>query len=260
MSIGFLESTDTIDIPYSCGCHGVCSVCTSALVAGVQVGPNWTATISSYTDQFTTLITSAQQAIINALTGTSIHNNINGTYTLTGGGFLGFRGYNQQRVNNLSTLSSALLSAYWDEMATIVSSTCTIPNYASISGHTLSGTASEILLMSGICPEDNQYGGVGSQLEITINYLLDIDMSKTFGGSGYRLRRSLNLSNVLHIDLNTLTCPLNITLDLSTNLVTTTDGADYHLGATIVSAVSTSCYETGAGIDMPLTGSMVVVD
>ena len=279
-SIGFGVDTTPLSVPPGCGCctAAPCTICTSSATTGGTVGPTWSATVTGYTDQFLTRLTSKEQAVIDLAGGTPVHNNIDGvTFTSGGGGGtilrgwdLGFRTIGWLAGGTLTTAEELAISQFWDEMAVTVGSggPCALATWADYNagGYNFGGSVIEQAVLSVTCPENATYDTSGASLPIQITYQAQIAFSRFQSSSTDRISVSRNLliGTYLEVPRSSIACPVNFSTSLNTNSLCTTCQqdrrvvVDTYIG--FLGTVTNTCYDVGFGLNIPFGGTLLLVD
>lgn len=239
-----------------------CSVCGSTPTSG----PDWTASVTGYTDRFSTMFTAAQQAFFNLTTTTPYHNNINGSsYVLTPPGIGSLRSHNSINAaydviipSGGSHADDSVIGAFWDEVNTTYG-TCSIGSYSTNrSNYTVSASANENLIINVFCPGGNGYdldvNSVGVAISFSVNLAL-FASGFTYSKATYVAYRAFTY---IRVPYSTIACPVGLTLDLNSNLVYTTGGQS---GVQIFNSFPLECsfFSNQTNYDLPFTGSLSLV-
>lgn len=236
-----------------------CSVCGST----PTVGPDWNAAISGFTDSYSSVLTTAQQNLAAVFSGTPIHGTINGTHVLTGAGPSSLRSYAVGRLETLTRFDTGVAGAapaFWDEAVSAISGGCTFNDFAtSFSSSPFYQVAiNESFSIVVFCPEYNRFDTSGTMLEIAVDYYINIEMSWAFISGTQRIQRVYNAGTYLQVLKSSISCPVGLTLDLSTNAVCTNCQSNGFVAGVTSLGSYADCFVSGANLNIPLTGSMLL--
>lgn len=259
----------TITIP-GCSCcasPAPCTVCSSSNSVLGPTGPNWTAILSSTIDRYVTNLTAAQQAVGALLSGTPLHNNLDGvSLTLTGSSLTPTTlrsGAYGSRTYALTASDAATIAPYWDEIATAATGgACgAIDTYAGYiaNGYVVSGSIIESAGVAVYCPENGLVDTSGTKLGVYCTYLFAISLSLASSVFSTTLTASRTLTCGTYIEtlLTSIGCPVNLTLSQATNPLLTNSQLDQ---TRLALNFSTTCYLLGGAVNYPLGGSLLLTE